>query len=231
MYARKVEGRTLTFGVSGKLVRNSLIMFDRQTGSLWSHLTGDAIAGPLQGEHLELIPARQTTWKLWRKEWPGSLMLKVDPSEARGDPYSGYYQDGSSGVLGRKHPADNRLPDKEKVIGVRLDGRVKAYAFSALARDRVVNDEVGGVPIVLVFDSNSESGAVYRRDPGGKLLDFQPGDSPLGMRDIETGSSWNGLGGEATGGSLSGTTLEDVPITYSFWFGWSDFYPGTEVYG
>ena len=45
MYARKVDNRTLTFGVSGLLVRNSLVMYDRETGSLWSHLSGKALDG------------------------------------------------------------------------------------------------------------------------------------------------------------------------------------------
>jgi hypothetical protein len=48
VYARTVNGRTLTFGVSGKLIRNSLVMYDRETHSLWTHLTGGAIDGPLR---------------------------------------------------------------------------------------------------------------------------------------------------------------------------------------
>ena len=50
------------------------------------------------------------------------------------------------------------------------------------------------------------------------------------MRDRETGSTWDGLSGRATAGTDSGMELEQVPITYSFWFGWVDFYPNTEVY-
>jgi uncharacterized protein DUF3179 len=107
---------------------------------------------------------------------------------------------------------------------------VKAYSFTALARDRVVNDIVGGVPLVIVFDGLSFSGAVYRRDPGGTLLSFAPGQSALSMVDSQTGSTWDGLSGRATAGADAGVELEQVPITYSFWFGWADFYPDTEVY-
>jgi len=229
VYARDVNGRTLTFGVSGKLIRNSLVMFDRETGTLWSHLTGAALEGPLAGQQLQQLLSEQTTWGRWRAEHPETLMLDVDPSDVRFDPYQTYYSAPDAGVVGRKR-ADDRLPVKEKVIGVRLGGEVKAYSFTALARDRVVNDEVGGVPLVVVFDPVSYSGAVYRRDPGGTLLTFTAESTGLSLRDDQTGSEWDGLSGKAMTGSHAGMELEQVPITYSFWFGWVDFYPNTEVY-
>lgn len=116
------------------------------------------------------------------------------------------------------------------MIGVRLGGAVKAYSFTALGRARVVDDTVGGVQLVVVFDGPSSSGAVYRRDPAGHLLNFRPGPGALSMVDIETGSSWDGLSGAATAGPSVGMRLEEVAITYSFWFGWADFYPDTDVY-
>ena len=229
MYARDVNGKTLTFGVSGKLIRNSLVMFDRETGTLWSHLTGEALEGPLAGQHLQQVLSEQTTWGRWRAEHPNTLMLDVEPSDVRFDPYQTYYGRPDEGVVGRKR-VDDRLPVKEKVIGVRLGGEVKAYSFTALARDRVVNDTVGGVPLVVVFDGLSFSGAVYRRDPGGRLLTFAPGTNSLSMVDSQTGSTWDGLSGRSTTGPDAGMVLEQVPITYSFWFGWVDFYPDTQVY-
>ena len=229
MYARDVRGKTLTFGVSGKLIRNSLVMFDRETGTLWSHLTGEALDGPLVGEHLQQVLSEQTTWGRWRAEHSTTLMLDVDPSELTFDPYLAYYGAPDAGVVGRKR-SDDRLPVKERVVGVRLGGGVKAYSFSALGRDRVVNDRVGGVALVVVFDGPSQSGAVYRSDPDGKVLTFAAGAKALSMVDSETGSTWDGLSGKATAGSYVGAQLEQVPITYSFWFGWVDFYPNTEVY-
>ena len=229
MYARDVSGKTLTFGVSGKLIRNSLVMFDRETGTLWSHLTGEALEGPLLGQHLQQVLSEQTTWGRWRAEHSGTLMLDVDSADVQFDPYQNYYRATDAGVVGRKR-SDDRLPVKEKVIGVRLGGEVKAYSFTALARDRVVNDTVGGVPLVVVFDGLSFSGAVYRRDPGGRLLTFVPGTRSLSMVDRENGSTWDGLSGKASGGPDAGKLLEQVPITFSFWFGWVDFYPNTAVY-
>ena len=229
MYARDVNGKTLTFGVSGKLIRNSLVMFDRETGTLWSHLTGEALDGPLLGQHLDQVLSAQTTWGRWRAAHPRTLMLDVDPGDVKFDPYQNYYGAPDAGVVGRKR-SDDRLPVKEKVVGVRLGGKVKAYSFTALARDRVVNDTIGGVPLLVVFDGPSQSGAVYRRDPGGKLLTFAPGRDALSMVDSETRSTWDGISGKAIAGVDVDMRLEQVPITYSFWFGWVDFYPNTELY-
>lgn len=227
MYAREVDGKTLTFGVSGKLVRNSLVMFDRQTGSLWSHLTGEAISGPLQGKRLQQLGSAQTTWGFWLKAHPKTTLLQADQSDIR-DQYQSYYSGGDTGVVSVKR-SDGRLPANERILGVRLGVEVKAYDFKALARDRAVNDQVGGIPLVIVFDGGSESGAVYRRDPGGALLKFSPAKGALQLTD-DSGSVWDGLAGTALSGPMAGQVLEQVSITYSFWFGWADFYPDTELY-
>lgn len=231
MYARKVGDQTLTFGVSGLLVRNSLVMYDRETESLWSHLTGEALAGPLVGRRLQLIASTQASWTTWRRGHPHTLLLSLGQSLV-GDPYSAYYR---SPRLGVDHDqadrtSDLRIGPKEKVIGLRLDGHVKAYSFATMAKDKVVNDVIGGVHVVVVFDGASESGAVFRRDPLGEVLTFRAGPAALGLVDKETGSEWNGLNGQATSGPLHGTALEQIPITYGFWFAWSDFYPETDLF-
>ncbi len=231
MYARKVGDQTLTFGVSGLLVRNSLVMYDRETESLWSHLTGEALAGPLAGRRLQLIASTQASWATWRRGHPHTLLLSLSQSLV-GDPYSAYYR---SPRLGIDHDradrtSDPRLGPKEKVIGLRLDGHVKAYSLATLAKDKVVNDVIGDVEVVVVFDGASESGAVFRRNPVGDLLTFRPGSAALGLVDKETGSDWDGLTGRATSGPLNGTVLEQIPITYGFWFAWSDFYPETDLF-
>ena len=72
VYARSLGDTTLTLIVSGKLWRNSLIMMDEETKSLWSHVSGEALSGPLAGRRLESIPSVQTTWKEWVAAHPGT---------------------------------------------------------------------------------------------------------------------------------------------------------------
>ena len=231
MYARKVGEQTLNFGVSGLLVRNSLVMYDHQTGSLWSHLTGQALAGPMKGEQLQLIASAQASWGTWRRAHRNTLLMTFGPYRPS-DPYNGYDRGPRLGVDHDQADLviDPRLKPKDKVVGLRLDGHVKAYSLSTLARDRVVNDVIGYVPVVLVFDGGTESGAVMQRDPSGRTLTFRPGPGALELVDQETGSTWDGLLGTATSGPMHGTTLEGIPITYAFWFAWSQFYPETDLF-
>ena len=62
VYALQFGDETLTFGVSGALIMNALVMYDHQTDTLWSHFTGDAVQGPLVGTKLQVLPAMQTLW-------------------------------------------------------------------------------------------------------------------------------------------------------------------------
>ncbi len=216
----------MTLAVSGKLVRNSLIMYDRETHSFWSHLTGGAIQGPLRGSQLEVVPATESTWAVWKRSFPNSKVLPHDfPGQA--DQYSDYFAGGDSGILGRKRN-DRRLPGKAKVLGVRIMDRPKAYGLDAVARVKVVNDTFDGVPLV-VFTTGPDTATIYRRDTSGQTLTFEVASSGL-VVDRDTGSTWDPVSGQATGGSLAGSALTKVPSTTSFWFGWYDFFPGTELY-
>ena len=76
MYDREIEGQEYTFGVSGKLIMNVLVMYDRQTDSLWSQLLGEAVEGPLAGTKLTFIESLQTTWAEWKALHPNTLALQ-----------------------------------------------------------------------------------------------------------------------------------------------------------
>lgn len=149
----------LTFGVSGKLIMNGLAMFDRETNSLWAHITGQAVEGSLKGTPLTIVPAVQTTWQEWVSAHPDTLVLDKRGSY-RSDPYGSYYAGSSKGIIGES-VKDGRLHSKELVVGVTIGGRSKACPFSRLAGTPVVNDLVDGVPLVVIFDLGSGTGVVY----------------------------------------------------------------------
>jgi len=226
VYARTVKGRVLTFGVSGKLVRNSLIMYDRETHSLWSHLTGGAIEGALRGAQLRMVTATQTTWAAWRRAHPETQVLPHDyPNQT--DAYASYFRRGDAGILGRKRD-DHRLPAKARVLGVRILDHPKAYSLDVVRRAGVVNDTFIEVPLVVLATAD-ESAAIFRRDIDGKTLTFAAGPSGT-VVDQQTGTTWESVTGRATSGPLLGKSLTPVPATDSFWFGWFDFFPGTLLY-
>lgn len=230
MYDRHIEGREFTFGVSGKLIRNVLVMYDRETESYWSQLLGEAVEGEMVGAKLEFLPSWMTTWEQWQEMHPDSLALDKFGSSSSRDTYASYYASDSAGVIGEMH-LDDRLYTKEFVIGVALDDEPVAYPFSVLNEETVVNDTVGDSAVVVVFDPATANGVVYSREVDGQTLTFDSAELPLQLIDAETATLWDAFTGEAISGPLSGSRLDRVKSTRSFWFGWSDFYPKTRLYG
>ena len=106
----------------------------------------------------------------------------------------------------------------------------KAYGFRHLAGSGLVNDAFEGRPLLVVIDPDSGSAAVYDRTLRGEGLTFVPADDPLHVRDEVTGSTWLKTTGEAVAGELRGERLDRVDHFASFWFGWTDYYPDTELY-
>ena len=135
MYDRRIAGKELTFGVSGKLHANSLIMYDHQTESLWSHLVGAAITGPLKGEKLKPLRSMFTRWSTWKTFYPDSRVLNNGRSSifTLRDPYESYYRSADTGIIPTRL-ADKRIYPKEYVLGLVLNGKAKAFPFSALSR-------------------------------------------------------------------------------------------------
>ena len=52
MYGREIDEQLLNFGVSGKLIMNAMVMYDRETDSLWSQFLGKAVDGSMKGRTL-----------------------------------------------------------------------------------------------------------------------------------------------------------------------------------
>lgn len=88
VYAREVAGMELTFGVSGKLIMNALVMYDRQTETLWSQFLGQAMEGELAGETLGIMASQLVMWSTWKEEHPDTLVL--DTGGGVYDQYNSY---------------------------------------------------------------------------------------------------------------------------------------------
>ncbi len=206
---------------------NVLVMYDRQTDTLWSQLIGEAVEGPLTGSKLEFVPSWQTTWSDWKVQHPNTLALDKGSRVGR-DPYTGYYNSSSSGVIGQSR-IDDRLYVKEFVIGVEQNGESTAYPFSVLNEAPIVNDVVGKQPVLVVFNAETGTGIVFDRQVNNQTLTFSLAEG-LNLSDVETGTLWDGLTGQALEGPLAGESLTRLKSTASFWFGWKDWYPETRIY-
>jgi hypothetical protein len=244
-----VEGQDqlLTFGVSGKLLANTLVMFDRQTDTLWSQLYGFALEGPLEGISLDIFPSIHTEWNVWKSQHPETLVLsKTITCEQFGcgsygdsarfnydvDPYVSYYNTPREGVINSQIPREGfTLSAKKRVLGVRLAGKTRAYPFDIFTSHSVFNDDIGGEPILIWFDPESQSGVAFIRQIDNQTLTFFTDSDEIGIViDRETGSRWKALTGEAVSGVFQGKKLPGVFVTTAFEFGWFDYFPDSDLY-
>lgn len=219
-------------GTSGLLYRSNKLMFDSGTLSLWSNLTGEPVAGRLAASptRLEMLPMTRTTWKAWRAEHPETTVLDVPGLEEKYSAYDFDYRPGAAdrarqGVSFPVWKRSEALPRDAEVYALRLEGTAKAWALEPLLEEGVLDDEVGGVPLVLVADEASGAVRAYRRGShelsrgaAGELVDGE-------------GRIWRVEEASLVPPTESGLEpLERVPGHVAFWFGWFGFYPETEVW-
>jgi len=242
-FDRRLGPRVLAFGTSGLLYRSALVMYDRQTESLWAHFTGRAVAGRLTGEELRSYPVSTVAWSDFRKAHPDSLVLSRDTGfdrEYGRNPYPGYDDVDTSPFL-FEGEVDGRLAAKTRIVGLEVDGRSVAVALDALRQRRSIPVDVGGRRLVVWWKPGTASaleasrvaegrdvGATGVFDSGleGRALSFRAAGETF--HDVETNSTWDVLG-RATGGPLAGKALTAVPHVDTFWFAWAAYRPDTAI--
>ena len=126
---------------------------------------------------------------------------------------------------------DDTFDPKAVVVGLVIDEAAKAYALRHLQVARLVNDTVGGRNVVVVASPNSRAGRIYQR---GDLI-FAPAEPddpnlpPTVLLD-DTGARWTVTEEVLVAQSDPSRTLQRIPSITSFWFGWYQYHPDTEIY-
>lgn len=150
-----------SFGVSGLLYNSDVLLYDRQTESLWSQIEMEAVSGPLQGTSLTPLPIEHTTWSAWNRKHPDSLVLSNEqgiypPAAYETEVYSGYEKsDRTWFPVERK---SKRLKQKAWVLGLTIDGQSKAYPLETLAEESSpIRDTVGGTDVRISYDAEARS--------------------------------------------------------------------------
>jgi hypothetical protein len=236
VYERTVAGRTLTFGVSGKLADDDLVMYDRETGSEWKQSLGECIAGQLEGSALTARPGQVLTWAEFTGTYPDGVVLQPphEPSEAASDgdepapvaydedPYRGYFEsngfglDAHRGGEGRDWDRGDFGP-KTVVLGIERDGEAVGYpAPRVRAAGGVVTDEVGDTGVVVFAAEEPQA----FENPGHE---FQRVDGQFRA----DGTIWDPVTGE----SADGRCLDPVPARRLFAFTWQDDHGPDAFYG
>jgi Protein of unknown function (DUF3179) len=233
VFRAEAKRRALHFDTDGVNGGNEVFK-DRETGSHWQQSTAMATAGPLQGTELKLYPFLLTRWGEWKKQHPNTLVLKPLPGYADLMPaMNKIIKRGISGVGAAPSGAfshDNRLRPRETVVGLVVGQEVKAFPVSALRKVRVVNDNIGGTPVLIVHQPASDTTTAFDAQLKGRALRFEPADQEADMLfDLETHSSWNAYG-LCLSGQLKGSQLKSLILEPEFWYAWSEFHPKTNLY-
>ena len=160
------DGSVRNFGVSGLLYNSDVLLYDRETDSLWSQLMKQAIAGPLRGQRLQQIAMSHTRWDDWRSRHPDTLVLSTDTGSRRDyerSPYAGY--ESSRELYFPVSSMDPRYHPKELVIGLSVQGMHKAYPFTELSHtDGDIQDSIAGQVVRVRYDSHNRTGRVLAAD-------------------------------------------------------------------
>lgn len=242
-FDRRLGDRTLSFGTSGMLYNSALVMYDRQTESLWSHFTSQALAGVLTGERLETFPVAVVSWADWHAAHAGGIVLSRDTGVARDygrNPYPGYDDIDNPPFLFQGE-IDGRLAGKERIVGLGLDQDPVAVLVEDLSDRGVLDIEVDGAPVTVWHRPGTVSaldgadvaegrdiGATGVFDPAvdGQRLTFERARD--GFTDRETGTIWDILG-RGLSGPLTGEQLAPVEHVDTFWFAWAAHQPDTRI--
>ena len=185
VHRREIDGRPVIFGNQGALWGNAMTWWDHDTGSVWSQPLGEAIAGPLKGETLELLPSTLTTYGAWKSAHPGGYALNAP--------------------AGRAGSNLTRM-----AVVVDFGDEAAAYSIPALREFGPRNDTVAGVPIVVLTDPvNPDQWAVFSRRLDDRIVTLVVEDHQL--VDAQTGTVWDPVRGIALEGTLRGEILDLLP--------------------
>ncbi len=169
-FSASINGKAHTFGVSGLLYNSDVLLYDRQTQSLWSQMMAQAISGPHKSKYLVSIPVQHTTWLDWKTRNPQTLVLSKETGFGRNYTHSPYkkYLD-SPQLMFPVSASSRRYHPKEEVFGINIGGQFKVYPFVELEKSpakfsETVNDKL----ITIRYNNKHRSVTVF--DQQGQQL-------------------------------------------------------------
>jgi len=227
VFSPVINGNNETFRLVGMDHFNAMFE-DKSTKSWWRQATGEAIAGPLKGASLHELPSTQSTLAAWLRQYPASLILQPDTLFTKQYKDLADFDNGTiKSGLEKRDSASWKF--KSWVIGIVHNNASKAYDWNKLVNDGMIQDSLGGLPIVMVVEKDSASFHVWNRLFYGNDLQFTQDRVNGRLRDINTKSVWN-MNGQCIEGPLAGIQLTPVRAYQEFWHSWRTFHPGTMKY-
>lgn len=217
-----VDGQPERFRLVGMDHFNAMFE-DATTGSWWRQVSGEAVTGRRKGAQLTVLPFAQMELKRWFELHPDGKVLQADGTDPKNFDVTGRFERGESkGELTRTDP--NSWAEKSWVLGVEVGAVSKAYDWNRLKATRIINDEVGGIPVVVVLSQDSRSFAAFERPAGASFtLD--------GDTIVDGDKRYNFAGRSVNETQVSGfksqVSLRPVRASQEFWHSWRTFHPET----
>ncbi|RMF29140.1 MAG: DUF3179 domain-containing protein [Bacteroidetes bacterium] len=236
---RRVNGNETEFGVSGLLYNNNLMPYDRRTNSVWSQMRLDAVNGELIGTKATTWPIIETTWATWKTLYPDARVLRRPGAFSR--PYGQYPYINEFGQDYREAEwllfpisfEDDRLPRKERVLGILVGEEAKVYTFDHFPGSELtlIADEFMGERYVVVGSQELNLLTAFGTTlPDGTVLELSPvqGQLPVLLEDQE-GNQWD-VFGVAVSGPRLGERLPKPESYIGYFFAWGTFFPIVDIY-
>lgn len=153
VFDRTISGKVRRLGVSGLLYQSDVLMYDRESNSLWSQLMMKGVSGPGKGTRLTLLPSEHMTWSAWRERYPQGQVLSTDTGHSRdyrATAYSSYFA--TEQTMFPVPQTRRELRNKEWIVGIILGGTAKAYPLEQLPSNPV-KDRIGKHEITVRHDA------------------------------------------------------------------------------
>lgn len=214
-----VNGSPETFRLVGMDHFNAMFE-DSSTKSWWRQVTGEAVAGPLKGSVLPEVESFQVSTGKFFWLYPfGSVMAADEPSVKYYDSLARYERGKSKGDLTKR----DSLSWKEKswIVGVQVGARSKAYDWNNLEEQRIINDNIGNVPVVVALSADSRSFVAYERSHTSQI--FTISNDTL----RSDGGVYDFSGKHVSQDSIP---LKRLAAYQEYWHSWRTFHPDTEVF-
>jgi len=207
-----VQGATETFRLVGMDHFNAMFE-DQGTGSWWRQVSGEAIAGPLKGATLPEFSSGQYTLGQWLKRYPKSLVMQRDSAFNREyDDLDDYDFGVQRGGLTRTDTQSWK--EKSWVVGIVNGDDNEVVDWNRLKRERVVNLELGGRPVVVALARDTLSFFAHER----------PDNTFFSIRnDTLIGEHRYTVWGEPIDDSIP--PLKKIDAYQEFWHSWRTFHP------
>jgi hypothetical protein len=225
VYSPIVNGKVETFRLVGMDHFNAMFE-DATTKSWWRQSTGECIAGPLKGYRLNEIKSEQVGLSVWFRQHPNSLVLQPDEKFKENFEKMDAYDKGKS-KSGLTKRDSLSWKDKSWVLGIQNNGNSRTYDWNALAKERILQDSMPHLPVLLLLENDTASFHAYNRTINKETLTFEKkGDAII---DLNTRSIWN-YDGFCLEGKFKGFNLERIDCYQEFLHSWEFFHPKSERY-